>query len=97
MSRRFIYRRMTGPEIAGALDRLQMPPKAFARIFGMDARRLARVLADEPGADAPPWIPIALALLSLPGALGLARQIAAEHITEDRQTGEIEPFLEKEP
>lgn len=88
---------MTGDEIAAALDRLGMQPKAFARIFGMDARRVARILADEPGADAPPWIPIALALLTLPGALGLARQTAAEHITEDRQTGESDPFLEREP
>ena len=96
MSRRFIYRRMTGAEIVAALDRLQMPPLAFARVFGMDPRRLSRTLSGEPGYDAPPWIPVALALLALPGALGLARQIAAEYITEDRQTGESDPFLERE-
>lgn len=96
MSRRFTYRRMSGSEIKRALQRLGMPPKAFARICGMDASRLARTVSGEKGFDAPPWFPVMLALLALPGALGIARQVAAEHIIEDLETGVSDPFIERE-
>ena len=94
MSKRFQYLRMTGGEFASALHNLDMKPKAFARVFGLNWSTVLRWIRAPDVADVPPWVPVTLTLLELPHALGRARQVAAERITRDGRTGEAFPFLD---
>lgn len=82
--RRFEYTRMTGDEFSESLETLEMPPEAFARITGMDARRVKQMAAG--GRDIPFVAGLVLHLLhNVPRALGEARQWAAENIIRDNE------------
>lgn len=72
---------MTGNEFHKTLDMLGLPHRSFARIFGVNPKTVERWLAGQQ--DIPPWVRIALRLLSLRGALVEARQEAGEHIIRD--------------
>ncbi len=78
---RFTYRRLTDKEFTLELARRNMTPGAFARIFGVNLNTANRWASGE--LDIPPWVPIALTLLSLEGGLGTARMAAAAFIAAD--------------
>lgn len=97
MRKRFEYVRMTGPEFKADLAEIQMSVKAFARITGSIAERVQKWVHSEE--DIPSWVPVLTAVLkNSPGALGAARQAAAERIRLDLANpnlGEF-PYLAKE-
>lgn len=95
MSRRFEYAPITGKKFRGALGNLGMKSQTFARITGAKLDTVKKWLHD--GQTIPPWVPLVLELLTLPGALSLARQVAAEYIILDRETGEKDPFIDDSP
>ncbi|RWC91671.1 MAG: hypothetical protein EOS72_03175 [Mesorhizobium sp.] len=80
---RFEYARMNGKELHETLTEIGMPPYGFARIFGVKADTVKKWLRDQQ--DIPPWVYVALSLLHVDGALGAARQAAAEHIKKDNK------------
>src|SRR4030081_1873196 len=80
MPARFTYRRLTPEEFNAELDRQQMTIPSFARIFGVNLKTAEKWAS---AGDIPPWVPIAMTLLSMEGALGLARLAAAEFIERD--------------
>lgn len=89
MPARFTYRRLTAEEFNAELDRQQMSIPSFARIFGVNLKTVEKWAAV---GDIPPWVPIAMTLLSMEGALGLARMAAAEFIERDNLRPEIGAF-----
>lgn len=95
MSRRFEYASMTGKKFRGALGNLGMKSQTFARITGVRPTKVSKWIKGE--LTIPPWVPLVLELLTLPGALSLARQVAAEYIILDRETGEQDPFIDDSP
>lgn len=91
---RFEYTRMNGQELHETFVELGMPPYGFARIFGVKPDTVKKWLRDQQ--DIPPWVYVALSLLYVDGALGAARQAAAEHIKLDNRrpaAGEF-PYLQ---
>ena len=91
---RFEYTRMNGKELHETFAELGMPPYGFARIFGVKPDTVKKWLRDQQ--DIPPWVYVALSLLYVDGALGAARQAAAEHIKVDNRrpaAGEF-PYLQ---
>ena len=92
--KRFERDRMSGKDFAAALAHLEMKPGAFARIFGAEIKRVDEwISGKEP---VPHWVPVVVDLLQMPGALGRARQVAAEMILRDNLRGEDAPYLEKD-
>lgn len=87
MARRFVYDRMTGEEFRTAMDQALVPQKAFARIFGVDPRVTERWYKGEQ--DIPVWVPIALALMSEPAGIAIARREAAEWIKTDNERPDL--------
>ena len=78
---RFEYDRLTSKQLREDLDAIGMSPQAFARIFGMNARKAERIYSGQE--DVPIWVAPVLELLRLPGALSAVRQAAAEMIRRD--------------
>lgn len=95
MAKRFTHRHTTVDELRRGLSRIDMSHKAFARAFGVNQDTVTDWAYGR--RDVPPWVAVVLDLLTLPNALGLARQVAAEMIIKDNLTGEENPFLEPEP
>jgi hypothetical protein len=89
MPARFTYRRLTPLEFSTELGRQNMTIPTFARIFGVNLKTAERWAAV---GDIPPWVPIAMTLLSMEGALGLARMAAAEFIERDNLRPELGAF-----
>jgi hypothetical protein len=89
MAPRFIYRRLTAEEFNAELDRQNMTIPSFARIFGVNLKTAEKWAA---AGDIPPWVPIAMTLLSAAGALGLARMAAADFIERDNLRPELGAF-----
>jgi hypothetical protein len=87
MPARFIYRRLKAAELRAELNRQNLDILAFCRIFGVRAPT-GRKWVDA-SQDIPPWVPIALTLLALPGGLGTARMAAAEFIEADSLRPEL--------
>lgn len=83
LSARFEYQKMTAREFSDALAEIDLPPKAFARIFGVRPEVVQRWIRDEQ--DIPPWPFICLWLLrEIPEGIAIARSAAANHIKTDR-------------
>lgn len=97
MRKRFDYQRMTAEEFQADLKELNMPLSAFARIFGSHKDTVVKWYYGDQ--DIPTWVPIVTFILKThPGALGAARQAAAERIQFDHSRpnlGEF-PYLERE-
>src|SRR4030081_3222992 len=89
MPARFTYRRLTAEEFNAELDRQGMTIPSFARIFGVNLKTAEKWARE---GDIPPWVPIAMTLLSPPGALGLARMAAADFIERDNLRLDLGPF-----
>lgn len=89
MPARFTYRRLTADEFIAELHRRDMSIPSFARIFGVRLETAERWAAS---GDIPPWVPIALTLMSLEGGLGTARMAAATFIQTDNLRPELGAF-----
>lgn len=92
MPARFEYDTLTGAALRRHFERLNLDAYRFARLTGAAPRTVERWLAD--AVDVPHWVPVLLALLDLPKALGTARTVTASMIRTDRadpQAGEY-PF-----
>lgn len=84
MTRRFEYRRITGRELSEALDDLDLPAKAFCRIFGVNPQVMTRWLRGDQ--ETPPWVfPVIWLLREIPEAVAIARSAAASHIVRDNE------------
>lgn len=83
MSNRFEYETIRGKEFADALDSLGVSKQAFSRITGTKLSRVNDWLRDKTEHGIPPWVPLVLRLLALPGAIGVAKACAAEFIYRD--------------
>ena len=79
---RFNYRKLTADEFKTELRQLDMSLEAFARIFGIPLNKAREMTTGKRPIQN--WIPIALALLRVPSALGAARFVASEMIEDDR-------------
>ena len=90
MTQRFIHKRITSTEFTAELDRQGISLPAFTRIWCQNLSTTTRWANGQN--DVPTWVPIALTLMTVPGALGTARTAAAAMIAEDTLRPELGPF-----
>lgn len=94
LSARFRYRRMTPKEFRDELQEIDLPPHAFARIFGVRPETITKWMKGDQ--DIPPWPFVALWLMrEIPEGIAIARTAAANHIEFDNENpwrGEF-PYL----
>lgn len=72
--------RMSPAQFSKGLDDNGLTMREFCRITGTGPKTAQRWLDDEK--DIPPWVPVTLALLTLPGALTMARTVA-QHFNKE--------------
>lgn len=72
--------RMMPAQFSKALDDLSLGMREFCRITGTNVKTAERWLEDEK--DIPQWVPVTLALMTMPGALPMARTVA-EHFSKE--------------
>jgi DNA-binding transcriptional regulator YdaS (Cro superfamily) len=87
VSRRFEYERMKPNDFRDELAAIDMPSKAFARIFGVNSNVVDRWIKGDQ--DIPAWVYVALSLIRLPEGFSTARQAAAQHIKKDNLRPEL--------
>lgn len=87
---RFTYKKITAKEFTAELDRRGMTLMTFVRLFGVGERTAERWASGDQ--DIPTWVPIALTLMTLDGALGTARMAAAAMIETDNLRPELGKF-----
>lgn len=87
---RFSYRKLTAAEFKEELRQQNISIGAFARIFGLPLDKAKRYANGKEVISN--WIPVALTLLKLHGALGAAKLIASEMIEDDRLHPELGKF-----
>lgn len=91
ISARFEYARMSAKDFREALDEIDLPPQAFARIFGVRIEVVTRWLKGDQ--DIPPWAFVVLWILrEVPNGIAIARTAAANHIVRDREHEERGEF-----
>lgn len=84
ISARFEYARMSAKDFREALDEIDLPHDAFARIFGVRIEVVRRWLKGEQ--DIPAWcFPVLWILREVPNGIAIARTAAANHIVRDRE------------
>lgn len=84
LSARFSYARMSAEDFSKALRDMDLPPPAFARIFGVRIEVVTRWLKGEQ--DIPPWCHVACWLMrEVPNGVAIARTAAANHIVRDHK------------
>jgi hypothetical protein len=96
MGPRFDYRRLEPETFNQALETVGISAREFAKITGANHRRVGEWLSGDN--DIPPWVSPFMALMTLPGALDMARKVAAEIIVRDHENmhlGEY-PFRQKQ-
>lgn len=76
--------RMMPAQFSKALDDLSLSMREFCRITGTNPKTAERWLGDEK--DIPQWVPVTLALMTMPGALPIARAVA-QHFAKDENNG----------
>ena len=74
------YRRMSAAELSAALDQLDLSARQFARVSGAQPKRVIDWL--EGREDIAPYVPVMLALMTLPGGIALARACAETYIDD---------------
>lgn len=72
--------RMMPAQFSQALDDLRLTMREFCRVTGTNAKTAQRWLDDEK--DIPAWVPVFLAMLTLPGAMQMA-QTVAQHFNKE--------------
>jgi hypothetical protein len=80
MSRRYTYERMTAQQFSAALNALEMTKGQFVRLTGAGPRKVERWLAGEE--DIPHWILVLCSVLTVPGAMGIAKAVTDEVVQE---------------
>ena len=80
-AQRFVHKRITAAEFNAELARQGLSLPAFTRIWCQNLSTTTRWANGQN--DIPTWVPIALTLMTLPGALGTARTAAAAMIEQD--------------
>lgn len=83
MPPRFTYRRLEPETFEQALETAGISAREFARLTGSNHRRVGEWLSG--GNDIPPWVMPFMAMLTIPGALDMARKVAAETIVRDNE------------
>jgi DNA-binding transcriptional regulator YiaG len=84
--RKFGYTRLGGAELAIALRDLGLTPSEFAILYGSNLQRVMQWMDGED--DVPHQVRVMLALFTLPGAIGLARQITSAATYDRRDAAE---------
>lgn len=87
---RFKHKKISAQEFNAELTRQGLTRPAFARIWCQNLITVNRWGHD--GQDIPTWVPIALTLMTLPKAHGIARMSAAAMIETDRLHPELGEF-----
>lgn len=87
---RFAHRKISGQDLDAELSKQGLTRKSFARVWCQNLVTVNRWGRD--GQDVPTWVPIALTLMTLPGAHGTARMAAAAMIEQDRLHPELGSF-----
>jgi hypothetical protein len=87
---RFIHKRINAAEFKAELQRQDISLRSFTRIWCQNLTTTTRWANGQN--DVPTWVPIALTLMTLPGALGTARTAAAAMIEADTLRPELGPF-----
>lgn len=87
---RFVHKKISSDQFKTELERQGLTVPAFARIWCQNLATVKR-WANE-GNDIPTWVPIALTMMTLPGAHGTARTAAAAMIEQDRLHPELGSF-----
>lgn len=72
--------RMLPAQFSKALQDLGLTMREFCRITGTNWKTAERWLSDEK--DIPQWVPVFLAMLTLPGALEMARRVS-QHLNKE--------------
>lgn len=75
---------MTPEQFSLGLREHQLTLREFCRLTGTNIKTAERWLSDEK--DIPHWVPVFLALLTLPGALQMARTVA-QHFNKETTDG----------
>jgi DNA-binding transcriptional regulator YiaG len=82
MARRYVYERMTAAQLSQALDELGLTMRQFARLYGSAEKRIQQWL--DGADDIPHTVAVVLGLLTLPGAMELAKRITDERARDSR-------------
>ena len=86
VAHRYEYDRMTGEQLSAALNELGLSKREFAKFVGAKAERVQGWLdGTESAGRIPQWVPLILGLLTLPGALELARAYT-DSVARDTRT-----------
>ncbi|KFL31439.1 hypothetical protein JP75_07750 [Devosia riboflavina] len=72
---------MTPEQFSAALNQNKLTLREFCRLTGTGVKTAERWLADEK--DIPNWVPVTLALFTLPGALPMASAVAQKFAKEE--------------
>jgi hypothetical protein len=86
MAPRFEYDRLTADQFRAGLRDADMTPQTFARIFGVQLKRVEDWLIN---GDIPPWVAPVLRMLLVPAAVAAARAAAADMIRVDNLRPEL--------
>ena len=71
------YQRMTPEQLSAALDTLNIGVFEAAQLFGSQSKRVEEWLSGK--SDIPPYVSILCAMLTVPGAMAMARK-TVDHI-----------------
>lgn len=80
-AQRFVHRRISATEFTAELARQNLSLPAFTRIWCQNLSTTTRWANGQQ--DIPTWVPIALAMMCVPGAMATARTAAAAMIERD--------------
>jgi len=91
MANRFTYENTNPQVLKGKLAALEIKPYTFAGTFGMTTDRMDKLLSGK--ASIPPWVMVALELLTLDGAMMLARRKRRQIVSDAYHPGIPYPHL----
>lgn len=80
-AQRFVHRRLSAAEFRNELKAQDVSLRTFTRIWCQNLTTTTRWANGQN--DIPTWVPIGLTLMTIPGAMGIARKAAAAMIEKD--------------
>lgn len=83
MSRRYTYNRMTAEQLSAALNQLNLSLRQFCRLSGKSEAKAQRWIAGKE--DIPHDVAVMLALLTVPGAMDVAKAVTDAFLIEERE------------
>lgn len=87
---RFVHKRISSEEFNAELARQNLSLPAFTRIWCQNLTTTTRWGNGQQ--DIPTWVPIALTMMTLPGAMSMARRAAAAMIEADTLNPQLGSF-----